>query len=218
MNSDSAAHHIVFSMLCDSLSTGNDESNVGSLAMMSDTTKSLQEEQYGESLCSDNSLGISIRKNPLYGIDIHETESPGLITGVEFPIVESVSKHHVLDSLRKSLPDSPLREPLNKKQENIDPTRISVGIDSKGMTERKYDGAANYWQERAKYEEIRARLVCLRSHYTHDKYNYILVDISVPICGVTQVSWDLAQERRHSEDRLAEERRKSARLVMVLLW
>ena len=212
MNGDHAAHHTVFSMLCDSLSTGNDESNAGSLVMKSDTTKSLQEEQYGESLCSDN----SIHTNPLYGI--HGTESPGLITGVEFPIVESVSKHHVLDSLRKSLPVSPLREPLNQKQENMDPTRISVGTDSKGITESKYDGAANYWQERAKYEEIRARLVCLRHHYTHDKYNCISVDTSVPICGVTQVSWDLAQERRHSEDRLAEERRKSARLVMVQLW
>ena len=167
-----ATHHMIFPMLCDSLSTSNDESSTGSLAMKSDTTKSLQEEQYWESLCSDNSLGISIRLNPLYGIDIHETESPGLIADVKFPIVESVSKHQVLDSLRKSLPVSPLLGPLNKKKENIDPTRLTVGIDSKGMTERKYEGAANYWQERAKYEEIRARLVCLRSHHTHDESNH----------------------------------------------
>lgn len=168
MRDDPASHYMAFSMLCDSLSNSKSGNCTGTLAMKADTGKSLQE-QYGERLCCDTSLQISIRTNPLYEIDIHDTESPGLVTGTVVPTVPSISKHHVLDSPRKSLSFSPVRGFLSQKKENTDPKRISYAIDSKFMTERKYEGAAHYWQERAKYGEIIARLVRQQPHHTEDK-------------------------------------------------
>lgn len=214
MRDEPASHHLVFEMLCDSSSKSNDRSSTRSLAMKSDTRKSLQEqceEHCGDSFCCDSSLEIIIRTNPLYGIDIHDMELPGSTTGREVHITHSVSKYHVLDSPRDVLPVSPVCGPLSQKKENMDPKRLSYAIDSKIITERKYEGAANYWQERAKYEEIRARLVRLQPHHTHKKSYLIYSTISFPTFMLLQASWDLAQERRHSESRLVEERRKSAR-------